>query len=267
MGESEKKCLTNQPQKSIIIIVKNLKRELILGFLFILFLSYMALALAAPSNLNVNFNPEKKFVELSWSAVSGAVGYNVYRKEATDPDYQKISKNAVMDTHFEDASLTRGRDYLYAVKALDLSGAESLNSPGAGGPRMSLITQALVTTNRDKPVTARSIKTGKVVSFAAPGDIVTYRISYANQGCSSAKNVNINYTIPNGTMLAGAPRIKKGAAAQISYFDQSRQKWMSNIDKEENISKVRFLIPETIPPVKDSGDTSGIIDLNVVITL
>ena len=248
-------------------IVKSFKREFLLSLLLVFSLTIIVFALPAPSSLNVNFNSDKNSAAVIWNLVPGAAAYNVYRKEAADPDYHKINAQPILGTNYTDSAITRGRDYLYAVKAVDLSGIESAYSLSAGGPRMLLNTQALVTTNRDKPLSARSIKTGKVVTFAAPGDIITYRLTYANLGCSSAKNININYAIPSGTVLASAPRVKKGAVAQISYFDRLKQKWLSQIEKEENISKVRFLIPEVIPPVKSNQETNGMIDLNVVITL
>lgn len=247
--------------------MKSFKREFFLSLLLVFSLTVIVFALPAPSSLNVNFNSDKNSAAVIWNLVPGAAAYNIYRKEAADLDYSKINAQPIMGTNYADSSVVRGRDYLYVVRALDLSGIESAYSLSAGGPRMLLNTQALVTTIRDKPLSARSIKTGKMVTFAAPGDIITYRLTYANLGCSSARNVNINYAIPNGTVLAGAPKVKKGAAAQISYFDRLKQKWLSQIGKEENISKVRFLIPETIPPVKSSGENNGIIDLNVVITL
>jgi uncharacterized repeat protein (TIGR01451 family) len=236
-------------------------------FLVFLLLINLAYALSAPQTLSVNFNPGAKAALISWSAVPDAAGFNVYRKETTDPDFQKINFSAVTSLNFKDTNIIRGKDYLYMVRALDPQGAESGNSVSAGGPQMTIINQALVTTMRDKPLSRKSIKTGKLVTFAAPGDIITYRISYINKGCSSAKNVSINYDIPSGTTIAGVPIIKKGAAAQISYFDRTKNKWVSQIEKEGNISKIRFLIPESIPPVKNDTEVNGIIDLNVLIVL
>lgn len=233
----------------------------------LLLLAAQAVAINAPTSLTANADVKNRSVILKWDAADGAAGYNIYRKEATEPVYRKINFSDVNGTTYTDGSLTAGNDYLYQVRAVDAGGLESEGSRGVGAPLMTISTSALVTTLRSAPLSARSIRTGKTVTFAGPGDIITYQISYANVGYSSAGNVKINYAIPGGTIIAGAPVVKKGAGAKVAYFDKNKNQWVSRIEKQENIGAVRFEIPKNIPPVKKENDVNGIVDLNVVITL
>lgn len=231
-----------------------------------LLLASASLAIYPPSNLKAAANPKVQSVDVSWDTVRDAVGYNVYRKEATDQAYQKLNSTPVSRLSYKDRRVIRGKDYQYAVRSVFADGTESADSVSIGAPLMTIDTSASITTLRDKPLTARSKKTGRLKTFAGPGDVITYRISYANQGFSAAKNVKINYKIPDGTKIAGAPLVKKGAAALISYFDNVSKKWISQIENEENVSMVSFLIKNAIPPVS-SRKVNGIINLNVTIEL
>lgn len=244
------------------------KTKLILVFLLVsfLFLASASLAIYPPSNLKASANLKALSVDISWDSVKDAVGYNVYRKEATDQAYQKLNSIPVSKLSHKDRRALKGRDYQYAVRSVFADGTESADSISIGAPLMIINTSASITTLRDKPLTARSIRTGKLKTFAGPGDVITYRITYANKGFSAAKNVKINYKIPDGTKIAGTPLIKRGANALISYFDNVSKKWVSQIENEENISMVSFLIKNSIPPVA-SRDVNGIIDLNVTIEL
>ncbi len=231
-----------------------------------LLLASASLAIYPPSNLKASANPKARSVDMSWGSVKDAVGYNVYRKEATDHAYQRLNSTPVSKPTYRDRRVVLGRDYLYVVRSLFADGVESADSISIGAPLMTIDTSASITTLRDKPLTARSIKTGQLKTFAGSGDIITYRITYANKGFSSAKNIKINYKIPDGTKIAGVPLVKRGAAALISYFDNVSKKWVSQVKNEKNISMVSFLIKNSIPPVS-SRDVNGIIDLNVTIEL
>lgn len=230
-----------------------------------LFLSAASYALPAPSNLSARANPDKNLVILNWNPIANAAGYNVYRKESGDLAYQRLNFSPIADLSYEDKGVSKGKDYLYTVRSLDRGGRESADSISVGAPLMSINTSATVTTLRDKPLETRSIRTGRAVTFAAPGDIITYRISYTNLGFSSARNVRIDYDIPEGTIIAGVPKISKGVPVKIIYFDRAQKKWLAQIDKEENVSRVRFTLLEDVLPV--SNKVSGLIDLNVLIAL
>jgi uncharacterized repeat protein (TIGR01451 family) len=244
----------------------NKKNKLFVFLLTLTLLASSAFAIYPPSNLKASANLKTDAVDIGWEAVKDAVGYNVYRKEATDQVYSKINASPVSKLSYHDRRVRTGGDYVYVIRSVFADGTESADSIAIGAPLMAIETAASITTLRDKPLTARSIKTGQIKTFAGPGDVITYRISYANRGYSSAKNVKIKYKIPDGTNIAGTPLVKKGAVALISYFDKVSKKWISQIDKEENVGMVSFLIKNDIPPTVSSRD-NGIIDLNVTIEL
>lgn len=64
-----------------------------------------------------------KQVSLSWSSVTGATGYNIYRSTTSDGSYSKIA-TGVTSTNYTDTGLTNGVTYYYYVKAVDSSGVE-----------------------------------------------------------------------------------------------------------------------------------------------
>jgi uncharacterized repeat protein (TIGR01451 family) len=242
-------------------------RRVILFTLLLVFLSGTVYALAAPSRLDARTVPGKNVVALSWGPVPGAAGYNVYRKEGTDPVYKKMNFSSVASQRYEDNTVAAGKDYLYVVRAAAADGTESTDSVSVGAPLMTINVDAAVTTMRKEPLSMRSIRTGKMVTFAAPGDIITYKISYANVGYSAAKNVKIEYDIPAGTIIAGIPAVKKGTGVQMAFFDKKKKTWSAKMVEEKNVGKVRFLVADVLRPVGNNKEVNGIIDLNVLITL
>ncbi len=242
-----------------------IKNKMVSVILSVLLFATATFALSAPTHLGAKANPQKDSVLISWSAVSGAAGYNIYRADAAGGGFKKINNSLLAKLVFEDKAAAKGKSFEYIVKAVDAGGEESVASAGAGAPLMNINSSVKITTLRDKPMTARSIKTGRIKTFAAPGDILTYSIVYSNDGFSDAKNVMIGYDIPSGTIIAGRPIVKQGKQADVSYFDRVANEWVKKIIKAENISKVRFLIPGVIEPVPNSRQVNGIIDLNVII--
>ncbi|MFA4906278.1 MAG: hypothetical protein WC645_07220 [Candidatus Margulisiibacteriota bacterium] len=238
-----------------------------LGFLMVLLVFSAASALPPPPSFNAQANFDSQTVALTWGPVGNAVGFNVYRKERTDPTYQKLTASPVTSLRFVDRKPTRGRDYLYMVRSLDSSGTESPDSLSAGAPLLTMSAGAKVFTTKDKPTAQRSIKTGQLVTFATTGDLITYQITYANQGFSSAKDIKIDYAIPAGTVIAGPPRVIMGAQAKISYFNRKTGSWQDRLMDEEDIGKVRFNISDSIPPVLNRSEASGSIVLNVIINI
>ncbi|KPV50343.1 alpha-amylase, partial [Kouleothrix aurantiaca] len=82
---------------------------------------------AAPKNLKVT-SEGNGTVALSWSAVSGASGYNVYRSVVAGGGYVKVNSSPLSGTTFNDSGLENARSYFYVVKALDSAGNESAAS-------------------------------------------------------------------------------------------------------------------------------------------
>lgn len=79
---------------------------------------------AAPRNLAVNGEGDRT-VSLTWQAVSGAAGYNVYRSPLSGGGWVKANGSPVSGTSFSDGGLTNARSSFYVVRALDAAGNES----------------------------------------------------------------------------------------------------------------------------------------------
>jgi regulation of enolase protein 1 (concanavalin A-like superfamily) len=66
---------------------------------------------------------------LTWNAVRGTQGYNIYRRLKTETALAKVNASPVTDTTFRDSGLTNGSQYVYAVSSVDGNGAETALSP------------------------------------------------------------------------------------------------------------------------------------------
>ena len=78
---------------------------------------------AAP-NLSLA-NEGNTSVDLAWSSVSGAAGYNVYRSPVSGGGFVKVNGSPVSGTTFTDSGLQNAETYFYVVTALDGVGNES----------------------------------------------------------------------------------------------------------------------------------------------
>ncbi len=107
--------------------------------------------IAAPTGLSVTKITDNS-VSLSWHKVSEASGYNVYRNG------EKANSGPISDTTFTDSQLTSGTSYVFTVKAISSSGAESsasdsVNAKTTGEPPAIPAPNGLAVTD----ITANSI--------------------------------------------------------------------------------------------------------------
>jgi glycosidase/fibronectin type 3 domain-containing protein len=79
---------------------------------------------AAPQGLKVTKESAGQ-IELSWTAVPGAISYNVYQSPVSGGGYTKSNTSAVTGTTFTATGLTNADTYYFVVKALDQPGNES----------------------------------------------------------------------------------------------------------------------------------------------
>jgi uncharacterized protein YjdB len=79
----------------------------------------------APTGLSVTAGNAQ--VALSWNAVSGATGYNVYRSATTGTQGTMLNSSALTVTSYTDTTATNGNEYYYCVTDIT-SGGESVAS-------------------------------------------------------------------------------------------------------------------------------------------
>ncbi len=86
---------------------------------------------STPKNFNLGVGSHAsifnhlKGVFLSWEAVPGASGYNVYRSLEPRANFQKINNGLIYDTHHVDVLLASDSTFYYTVTAADSLGRES----------------------------------------------------------------------------------------------------------------------------------------------
>jgi len=179
-------------------------------------------------------------VVLSWTPPidTSVTGFNVYRKDDSGGgDFAKINGSLLSASNYTDRDVRSGKSYSYVCKAVNTDGLESDASNIAGAPKMQMVASAKVT------------HMGKTVKIASPGDIINYSIDFANRGFGIAKNVVIVYAIPKGTTFITGTAKCPTYKVNITYFDEKAGKWLSKIENEVNVSKVRFEVLEDVSPV------------------
>ena len=67
-------------------------------------------------------------VNLTWTAVADAAGYNVYRSTSSDGTYTKINTVPVTSSSFTDTGLTDSTTYYYSVTAVNLIGESEFSA-------------------------------------------------------------------------------------------------------------------------------------------
>ena len=142
---------------------------------------------APPPPTALTATPGSNLVNLSWTASSGATGYNVYRgtsssNEAPTP----INSSPVSGTTYADSGLTNGTTYYYVVTALNATG-ESGNSNEANatpGTRTFVFSDGFETGNLSKWTTNGGLTVQSTIkntgSFAAQGN-TTNGATYAKK--------------------------------------------------------------------------------------
>jgi fibronectin type 3 domain-containing protein len=90
---------------------------------------------APPTPTGVMASAGDASVAISWSASSGATGYNVYRSTSTGTE--TLLKSDVQGTTFSDTGLTNSTTYFYKVSAINGAGESALSSEVSATPQAS----------------------------------------------------------------------------------------------------------------------------------
>jgi len=105
--------------------------------------------LPAPANVSTS-NATNTGMTISWSAVNGAAGYNVYRGGS------KVNGSLVAGTSFNDSGLSPGTTYSWTVRAVDGNGAEGAASQPASGTTTGSAATCYTASNYDHTVAGRA---------------------------------------------------------------------------------------------------------------
>ncbi|HCL56899.1 MAG TPA: hypothetical protein DHW82_07820 [Spirochaetia bacterium] len=101
-------------------------------------------SLNAPTGLTASAGTYGTKITLSWTAVTGASGYNVYRATSSTGTYTKINTAIVTTTSYDDTSSTlTTSSYYYKVSAIDSGNLETALSSATSGNRSDMIPTGL----------------------------------------------------------------------------------------------------------------------------
>jgi cellulose 1,4-beta-cellobiosidase len=163
-------------------------------------------------------------VQLSWTAASGATGYNVKRSTTNGGPYANVNTSPVATTSFTNTGLTNGTAYFYVVTAVNASGESPVSTQASATPRAAtgdtggVTATPTVTANspwfneqqvriaNTAPITALSITvvvqrtTG--VSHSGQYNTVGGQIQQSNSSTTSA--ITYQFTLAAGQTLSPA---------------------------------------------------------------
>ncbi|HEX4952581.1 MAG TPA: fibronectin type III domain-containing protein [Thermoanaerobaculia bacterium] len=190
---------------------------------------------AAPTGLTATAVSSSQ-INLSWTAVSGATSYNVYRSTVSGGPYTNVGSSAT--TTFSNTGLTGSTTYFYVVRAV--VGCESGNSNQASATTQApppCTTQTLYNHNFDA---ATGLDGFSVGTFLSGGTTTPWRgvqtctaasgtriFRYGGTNCTANyTNNNFNFAQPNG---AGGITIPAGATTVRLNF-KHRRRYESGFD-------------------------------------
>jgi poly(hydroxyalkanoate) depolymerase family esterase len=126
--------------------------------------------LPAPTGLTVGAVTSSS-IALSWTAVSGASGYDVYRNGT------QVNTSAVTGTGYTDTGLATGTGYSYTVAAVDSTGRIGAQSTAVTGTTSSYTPTCYKTDNYDQVATGRAHQTlGEVYANGSNQDMGLYNL-------------------------------------------------------------------------------------------
>ena len=111
--------------------------------------------LPAPANVSTS-NATASSMTITWAAVSGAAGYNVYRNSG------KVNASLVAGTSHTDTGLTAATTYSWTVRAVDTNGAEGAVSAPASGTTTGTAAVCFTASNYAHTTAGRAHQSGGV---------------------------------------------------------------------------------------------------------
>src|SRR6202041_2599415 len=147
-----------------------------------------------PAPTNLTAMPGNAVVTLTWTASTGATGYNVKRATTDGGPYTQLA--APTSPTYTDSSVTTGTEYFYVVSALDATGESANSAQATATPQLPVV-----------PPAAPANLT------ATPGNAVVTLTWTASLG---ATGYNVKRATTNG-----GPYTQLAAATSTGYTDSS----------------------------------------------
>ncbi|WP_171683406.1 family 43 glycosylhydrolase [Paenibacillus planticolens] len=190
--------------------------------------SVTSAAPAVPTNIKTD--PSSSTVKVSWDAVVGATGYNIYRSSSLTGTYTKI-KSDVNGTSFVDKGLAALNTYYYKVSSVNASGELMLSEAASA----KTLEQAA---NPSKLALAGKTPSSASVSWDPVAEATGYKLYRANKAGGTFEPVY------SGTSVSFTD---SGLATGQPYY------YVMTYMKDENESKrsnqVALIASDTVPSV------------------
>ena len=123
-----------------------------------------------PAPTNLTATPGNAQVSLSWTASTGATGYNVKRGTATGGPYTTVSPLNLSATTFTDTGLTNGTAYFYVVTATNSAGESSNSNQATATPTGSQSTSITLVNQTNAIATAPVTSVAITIPATTAGD-------------------------------------------------------------------------------------------------
>jgi membrane carboxypeptidase/penicillin-binding protein PbpC len=141
---------------------------------------------------------------ITWNAVTGASGYNIYRSTSTDGEYAKVNTLLVTNSPYNDTGLEESKTYYYKITGVNASGESEYSSVvQVTTKKTSGITAIIIPINDEVSLSSPilQIPKGENRTFEVNGTYTTYQW-YLNgspiNGASSS-----DYTLQTASMTVG----------------------------------------------------------------
>ena len=172
-----------------------LKKTVTIIFILALMTGTVQTAQAASAPAQVSLTVKQtasKTVTLTWKKVSGADGYEIYRKTGTSGTYTKIKTVTSGSTlTYKNKGLTVGKKYYYKVRAYDKQGSKTVRGKYSTGKSVSVTNYKPVFTVSLPSSIDRTEKTIKItITNSSKSDSCYFDPAFALEELSSGGKVH-----------------------------------------------------------------------------
>ena len=149
-----------------------------------------------PASITASDGTSASFVNLAWSAASGATGYKVYRIEGDGTPDTLVA--TVTTTTYADPSVTAGTLYNYGVRAVTAAGLTPLSVTDTGWRNLAAPTNVVATDGNS----GANVSVGWNVVAGATGYVVVRTAGSTEQTFEAAAAPFVDATAVPGTLYA-----------------------------------------------------------------
>ena len=185
---------------------------------------------AAPTGVNASVQSSTS-IKISWSAVTGASGYYVYRNTSASGTYTQIRDTT--STSYTDSGLTTGTTYYYKVSAYNIKGESSQSAYVLATPTSSTPSYTVTFDSNGGIGTIAPITVHSGTSITLPDGSGFSKIDYTfggwntnSSGTGTTYGASASYPVTGGTTLYAIWNSSlSGGGTQANPFELIENTW------------------------------------------